>query len=60
MRPLHHLGLDDGGEIVEGDSAGVWVVGFGENRVFAAGAVEDIERYIHGRGGGLHGDALDG
>ncbi len=55
----HHFGFDHGSEVLERDGAGVWVVGFGENKVFA-GAVEGMQRYIHGRGGGLHGDSLDG
>lgn len=59
LPPQHHFGLDDGSEVVECDGAGIWVVGFGENKVFA-GAVEDMQRYIHGSSGGLHGDSLDG
>ncbi len=55
----HHFGFDHGSEVVERDGAGVWVVGFGENKGFA-GAVEDMQRYIHGGGGGLHGYSLDG
>ena len=43
---------------MERNDAAVWVVGFGENRVFD-GAGEYKERYIHGGGGGIDGYTLD-